>query len=237
MSIRSLLLAATMILPAAALAQDGIKLMDKRAFVHLLVDELESTDAGGENDIAWDVDLWVGSDFRKFWMKTQGEQSDREEDRTELQFLYSKAILPFWDLQAGVRRDLDGVFERNWGVIGLTGLAPYFFDVEAELFFAEGGQSSIRLRGEIEYLLTQRLILTPELEIVGYGRDERNRFIGSGLSEIEFDLRLRYEFKRELAPYIGVTWHRLQGSTADIAAISGRDESDTVLTIGLRTWF
>ena len=169
MSIRSFLPAIALLCATAVSAQDGIKLMDKRAFVHLLVDELESTDAGGDNDIAWDADLWVGGDFRKFWMKTQGEQSDSEDDRTELQLLYSKAILPFWDLQAGMRRDFEGVDERNWGVIALTGLAPYFFDVEAELFFAEGGQSSVRLRGEIELLLTQRLILTPELEIVGYG--------------------------------------------------------------------
>lgn len=234
---RSLLLATMLICSASAMAQDGIKLMDKKAFVHLLVDELEASDVGGKNDIAWDADLWVGGDFRKFWMKTQGEHSDDEDDRSELQFLYSKAILPFWDLQAGVRRDLEEVDERNWAVIGLTGLAPYFFDVEVELFFAEGGQTSARLRGEIELLLTQRLILTPELEIVGYGRNEPGRLIGSGLSEIEFDIRLRYEFKRELAPYIGLTWYRLQGSTADFAEISGRDKSDAVLTLGLRTWF
>ena len=237
MSARCLLLASALACCSSVYGQEGIRLMDKRTFVHLMVDELEAADAGGENDIAWDIDLWVGGDFRKFWMKTQGEQSDSEEDRTELQFLYSKAILPFWDLQAGVRRDLEGVDERNWGVIGLTGLAPYFFDVEAELFFAEGGQSSVRLRGEVEYLITQRLILTPELEIVGYGRDEPNRFIGSGISELEFDVRLRYEIRREFAPYIGLTWHRLQGNTADFATRSGRDESDTVLTIGVRTWF
>lgn len=237
MRMRSLLIAAALAFSASAFAQDGIRLMDKRAFVHLLVDELEAADAGDQNDVAWDIDLWVGGDFRKFWMKTQGEQSDTEEDRTELQLLYSKAILPFWDLQAGVRRDFEGADDRNWAVVGLTGLAPYFFDVEAELFFAEGGQSSVRLRGEVEYLITQRLILTPELEIVGYGRNEPDRFIGSGLSEIEFDVRLRYEIRREFAPYIGLTWNQLQGSSADFTTNSGRDDSDTVLTIGVRTWF
>lgn len=220
-----------------AQAQDGVELMDDHTFVHLMVDEFEWVDISDRNDFVWEMDLSVGGDLNKALIKTRGKQADEEADRSELQFLYSKAILPFWDLQAGVRRDLDPVPRRNWAVVSLRGLAPYFFEVEAELFFAEGGQTSIRAKGEYELLLTQRLILSPELEVLTYGRDEPGRLIGAGLSEIEFDVRLRYEIKREFAPYIGLGWHRLFGGTRDLATAAGADASETVLSVGVRGWF
>ena len=218
-------------------AQSGVELMDTRTFVFLMVDELEITDVADEKDLLWDLDLSVGGDLHKFWFRSRGTRSDAAPDETEAQFLYSRAVLPFWDLQAGIRRDYESSDERNWATLALRGLARNFFDVEAEFFLAEGGQSSLRLKGEYEYFVTQRLILTPEFEIVSYGRNEPTRRIGSGLGEIEFDLRLRYEWKREIAPYIGLSWHRAQGSTADIRAIAGEDIDDTTIFIGLRAWF
>ena len=224
-------------LAPVAQAQTGVSLMDDRAFVHLMVDEFEFADIADENDFVWDMDLSMGGDLHKAWMKSRGEQSDTGADQSEVQLLYSKAVLPFWDLQAGVRRDLDPGPERNWATIAIRGLAPYFFDVEAELFFAEGGQRSIRAKGEYELLLTQRLILSPELEVLAYGRNEPGRLIGSGLSEIEFDVRLRYEIKRELAPYIGLGWYRLYGATRDFAKAAGQDGQDVVMSVGVRAWF
>jgi copper resistance protein B len=222
---------------ALSIAQDGVELMDQHIFVHLMVDEFEVVDIGDENTFAWDIDVSAGGDFHKFWSKTRGEQSDNEPDTSELQLLYSKAILPFWDLQAGIRRDLDPGPDRDWAALAIRGLAPYFFDVEAELFLAEGGQTSLRVRGEYDLLLTQRLILTPELEFVAYGQNEPARLIGSGLGEIEFNVRLRYEFRREIAPYIGISRHRRQGTTSDLARIAGRDSDETVLSLGIRGWF
>jgi copper resistance protein B len=225
-----------LLLPVPGLAQGGIELMDEHVFTEIRADEFEFVDAGDENDFAWDLDLSVGGDLHKFWSKTRGRRGD-DGDETELQFLYSKAILPFWNLQAGVRRDLDPGPNRNWAVVGLQGLAPYFFEVEAEFFLAEGGQTSFRVRGEYELLLTQRLILSPELEIAGYGREEPLRRLGSGLSEVGFDLRLRYEIKREIAPYVGLGWHKLLGGTKQFAQAAGQDADDLVFSIGIRAWY
>lgn len=223
--------------PAYVIAQGGVELMDDHTFVHLMVDEFEFVDVGGENDFAWDIDISAGGDFDKLWAKTRGEQTDGGPDSNELQLLYSRAILPFWDLQAGVRRDLDPGPDRDWAVLAIRGLAPYFFEVEAEIFLGEGGQTSLRVSGEYELLLTQRLILTPELEFVSHGRKDPARLTGSGLGGIELDLRLRYEIKRELAPYIGISRHRLLGGSADLARIAGLDSDETVLSIGIRGWF
>lgn len=224
------------ILAPVARAQDGVHLMDQHTFVHLMVDEFEFVGVADENDLVWDVDLSVGGDLQKAWIKTRGKRSDVA-DVSEVQALYGKAVLPYWDLQAGIRHDVEPSPNRDWAVFSIRGLAPYFFDVEAELFFAEGGQTSIRAKGEYELLLTQRLILSPELELLSYGRDEPGRLIGSGLSKIEFDIRLRYEIKREIAPYIGLGWHRLYGATRDLARAAGRDRGDTAVSIGVRAWF
>ena len=223
--------------PLAVSAQERLHLMDTHTFVQLMIDELELGDALDANDVTWDANLSVGGDLHKFWFKTEGERSDTDGDRTELQFLYSKAILPFWNLRAGMRRDIELTPDRDWAAVSLKGLAPKFYDVEAEFFFAEGGQTSVRVRGEYELLLTQRLILAPELEILTYGRSEPSQQIGAGLSEIGLDLRLRYEIKREIAPYIGLSWHRLYGTTRSLTTSAGRDDEDTQLVIGLRTWF
>lgn len=224
-------------LPSFGLAQSGIEMMDQRTFHHLMVDEFELNDFSDENDLSWDIDYSVGGDFHRFWAKTEGVRADRPEKRSELQLLYSKSLLPFWNLQAGVRRDLDPSPERDWAVVAIHGLAPRFFEVEAELFYGDGGQSSMRVKGEYELLLTQRLILQPELEFVAYGRDAPGYLIGSGLSEVELGVRLRYEIKREIAPYIGLSWHRLFGRSRDFAVSAGRDANEAVLVAGLRGWF
>lgn len=237
MRTKHFLLFAYCAIPISAPAQEGVQLMDNQTFVHLRANELEIVDVTDEKDLSWDADLWFGGDFQKLWMKTRGERSDRNDDRTEIQLLYSKSVLPFWDLQAGIRRAENPALARNWAVIALRGLAPYFFDVEAELFLADGGQSSFRFTGEYEVLLTQRLILTPELELTGYGRNEPRQIIGSGLSKIEFDLRLRYEIRRELAPYVGISWRNLYGNSKDFADSAGFDSQDVSINFGLRAWF
>ena len=228
---------ALIVLAPAVWAQSGIQTMDKHVFVALVIDELELTDTAGEHDIVWDKDLWVGGDLHKFWFKSEGNRGDGERDRTEMQFLYSKAVLPFWDLQAGIRKDADAIGDRDWATVALTGLAPYFFDVEIEAFFAEGGQTSIRATAEYELLLTQRLILMPQLEFTAYGRDEAARLIGAGPSQMELGLRLRYEFKREFAPYLGLVMHRHLGQTSDFRSNLGLETRDISIRLGLRGWF
>lgn len=237
MKIRRFCLAGFALLPSLTLAQQGIHLMDTRTFVKLMVDEFEVTDVADENDFDWDAELSVGGDLHKFVMTTEGGSGDGGTDTSELQFLYSKAITPFWNLQAGLRAEDDSASNRDWAVVSLKGLAPYFFEIEAELFFADGGQSGFRVKGEYEVLLTQRWILSHELELLGYGHKDSIGSNGSGVSNLEFNVRLRYEIKRELAPYFGISWNRFYGDAKAFAQSAGRDVTGARLVVGLRTWF
>lgn len=173
-----------------------------------------------------DAEAWIGYDLNKFWFKTEVEVEDGRIEEAEVQFLYSRAIAPFWDFQASWRRDIRLQPEQDYLVLKFKGLAPYLFDVDAGLFIGESGQVSARLDVEYEYLFTQKLILSPEIEMNIYSKDDEEVGIGSGLSDMELGLRLRYEIKREFAPYIGVNWTKKFGQTAEFARDEGEESSD-----------
>ncbi len=211
--------------------------IDDPLLLTVIFDQVEMRDATGDDTFSWDVEGWLGKDLDKFWFKTKGERTGGNTDDAELQFLYTKAIDRYWDFQLGVRYDFEPSPSRSWAVIGVKGLAPYFFDIDAALFIGESGRTAFRFEAEYELLLTQRLILTPDIEISLYGKNDPMTGIGSGLSDIEAGLRLRYEIRREFAPYIGINWSRLFGNTADFARTAGESTSETQLVIGLRAWF
>ena len=201
------------------------------------LDQIETRDVGGDNTLSWDGEGWLGKDLHKIWFKADGERTAGNTDEAELQFLYSKAIARYWDFQVGVRHDFEPSPSRSWAAIGFKGLAPYFFDIDAAAFIGESGRTALRFEAEYELLLTQRLILTADSEINLYGQNDPNVGVGAGLSDLEAGLRLRYEIRREFAPYIGINWSRLFGNTADFARITGEKSSETQLVIGLRAWF
>ncbi|MCH8895500.1 MAG: copper resistance protein B [Proteobacteria bacterium] len=211
--------------------------IDDPLLLTVILDQVEMRDATGDDTFSWDVEGWLGKDLDKFWFKTEGERTGGNTDDAELQFLYSKAIDRYWDFQLGVRYDFEPSPSRSWAVIGVKGLAPYFFDIDAALFIGESGRTAFRFEAEYELLLTQRLILTPDIEISLHGKNDSMTGIGSGLSDIEAGLRLRYEIRREFAPYIGINWSRLFGNTADFARTAGDSTSETQFVIGLRAWF
>jgi copper resistance protein B len=198
---------------------------------------LDKFEAGDDNTQHWDAQAWYGSDRNRLWLKSAGTRDEGHTGHAELQTLYSRAISPFFDAQIGVRHDLQPHPSRDWLVLGLQGLAPYFFDTEATLFIGESGRSALRLKAEHDLLLTQRLILSPELEANFYGEDDAAAHVGSGLSDLEFGVRLRYEIQRELAPYIGVAWSRQFGDTADLTRARGEDSQQAIWLIGVRAWF
>lgn len=202
----------------------------------LWIDQLEHRQSGDEDVQVLESDLWIGRDLDKVWFKIDGEKED-EEDTLEVQALYSKAIAPYWDLQAGIRHDFEPGPERTWGVLGLQGLAPYFFEVDTALYLGESGRTALGLELEYELHLTQRLILAPVVEMNFYGQSEEERNIGSGLANAEAGLRLRYEIRREFAPYIGVNWEKSFGDTADLVEQTGGDTSETQWVAGIRAWF
>ena len=210
---------------------------DDPLLLTVILDQLEMRDVGGDNTLSWDGQGWLGRDLHKIWIKTDGERTAGSTDEVELQFLYSKVIARYWDFQLGVRHDFEPSPSRSWAAIGFKGLAPYFFDIDAAAFIGESGRTALRFEAEYELLFTQRLILTPDIEINLYGQNDPDAGIGAGLSDLEAGLRLRYEIRREFAPYIGVNWSRLFGNTADFARIAGEKSSETQLVIGLRAWF
>ena len=154
-----------------------------------------------------------------------------------MQLLYSRAIAPYWDLQLGWRRDIRPTPTRDWIALGFKGLAPYHFDIDTAIFIGESGRSAFRFDAEYELMLTQKLVLTPEAEINFYSKADAQTEVGSGLADASFGIRLRYEIRREFAPYIGVHWTKKFGGTADFARAAGNDTSDTQFVIGFRAWY
>ncbi len=202
----------------------------------VMIDKLEMRVTDGPDPWLLDADAWVGYDLNKFWFKTEMEVVDGDTEEAELQFLYSRAVAPFWDFQAGWRRDLKPE-SRDYLALGFKGLAPYLFEVDTGLFVGQSGQVGARVDAEYEYLFTQKLVLSPEMEINVWGRNDQDMGIGSGLSDMSLGLRLRYEIRREFAPYIGVNWTKLFGKTADYAEDEGEDSSDLQWVMGIRAWF
>ncbi|MCX2831633.1 copper resistance protein B [Microbulbifer thermotolerans] len=200
------------------------------------VDRLE---ARGDQGSALRGDIRFGGDRDKLWLKGDLNREENSTENAELQLLYSRAVAPYWDLQIGMRHDfrLGNGPSENWGVIGFQGLAPYFFEVESALFASDGGDIGMRIGAEYELLFTQRLILSPEIELDFYGQNDRDNETAAGLSEMEAGLRLRYEFTRQFAPYIGIHHERKFGRAADFAREDGRESRETTWVMGLSVWF
>ncbi len=204
---------------------------------HLLVDQLEWQDADEGAGGAWDVTGWLGYDFNRLWLRSEGEREGGEFEAAEAHLLYGRAIARWWDLVAGLRQDFEPGPGRTYAALGLQGLSPYWFETELTLYAGERGQSGARLEFEYEQLLTNRLILQPRIEFNAWSRSDTRRGIGAGLADLEAGLRLRYEIRREFAPYIGVNYAQVFGNTADLRKARGDDTSELRAVAGLRLWF
>ena len=208
---------------------------DDPTLASVMLNQFEITD---DNDGAFiiDMDAWLGKDLNKFWIKSELERVDGDLEESELQLLYSRGFARYWDVQLGLKHDFDPSPSRTWVAFGIQGLAPYFFESAITFFAGKNGRTALRADFEYEFMLTQKLILTPEIEVNFYGKDDREVGIGSGLSEVVARLRLRYEFRREFAPYIGVTYAKTYGKTADFARIAGDNDTNTQITLGIKIW-
>jgi copper resistance protein B len=203
----------------------------------ILLDELEGLDANGTTDLRWDLSLWAGRSLEHFTMRSEGERGDGSTERAELQLLWTRAVARWWDVVAGARADFAPGSGKSWAAFGVQGLAPYRFEVEATAFVADGGDIAARVEAEYELLITSRLILQPQIELNWYGQSDLERGYGAGLSNGEAALRLRYEIRREFAPYVGIVRERLWGGTADAARAAGLDADDTSWVAGVRLRF
>ncbi len=211
---------------------------DTKHFGMIMSDRLERGFADEGDSYVWDLQGWYGGDFNRLWVKTEGEGLESESpEEAELQLLYSKMVAPFWDWQVGVRHDFSPDPERSHLVMGVQGVAPYEFEVDSALFVSDEGDVTARLEAEYDLRITQRLILQPRLELNGAFSEISAIGIGKGLNGVEAGLRLRYEFRREFAPYVGVSRRRLHGDTADFARDDGEPTSVTSFVVGFRMWF
>ena len=210
--------------------------MDRPILAHVILDQLEGRWNGTNTEFRWDGQGWVGTDYDKLWIKSEGTLSNGALEDGQDQFLYSRAITTYFDLQGGLRSDLDSRPTRNWAALGIQGLAPYFFDLELTGFVSGQGHLAAKLEASYDLLLTQRLILQPQLEINLYSKADPARLTGAGFSDIDTGLRLRYEFSRKFAPYLGVVYEGKFGQTASYAKRSGESTADFRFVFGVRIW-
>lgn len=217
-------------LPPHAMHQGGINYL-------FVADRLEWQDADDGSALAWDLNGWIGGDIDRLAFRSEGERVAGRTESAELQLLWSHAIGPWWESVLGVRQDFKPGPAQTWVAFGMQGMPLYGLETEATAFLGEAGQSALRLSAEYDLLLTQRLILQPAAELNLYGCTDEERGVGSGLSDLELGLRLRYEIRREFAPYLGVSWHRAYGNTADLHRAHGEDLGEARLVAGVRFWF
>jgi len=210
---------------------------DRQPFGAVLIDQLEWGEASGAGDFDWNAQAWYGGDYNKLWLKTEGERLEGETQDARVELLWDRVFSRWWSAQTGVRHDFGDGPSRDWLALGVEGLAPYFFGIEATAYVGDAGRTAARLRLQYELLFSQRLILQPEFEVNAYGKDDPERGIGSGVSDFQLALRLRYEIRREFAPYIGVDWMRRLGSTADYARAAGQSTDDLWAVLGVRLFF
>lgn len=216
----------------------GMAMSDDARFAMLMIDQLEYVrDNHGNNSALLDGYLWYGKDFNKLWLKFEGEQTHGKLEDLRTEALWNHATSSYWGTQLGVRQDSGEGPDRTWAAFGVQGLAPYWFDTEATFYVGQRGRTAARVQFEYEELLTQRLVLQPKFEVNLYGKDDPQRGIGSGLSDAELGVRLRYEVRREFAPYIGVVWRQRFGRTADFARAQGEPADDLQFVVGVRLWF
>jgi copper resistance protein B len=193
--------------------------------------------AGQEHLIStWDFDGWIGSDYDKLQLKSEGELEDGKLHQSEFWVMYSRNVAEFWDLQTGLRHDTQPR-STSYFVAGFDGLAPYFLETEAHLFLSQDGDVSFRLREETDVLLTQRLVLQPYAEANLFAQDVPELETGAGLSTGEIGLQTRYEITREIAPYIDVRYERKFGETASLAEADGEGRDDFIASLGLRLFY
>ncbi|MCC7240847.1 MAG: copper resistance protein B [Acidobacteria bacterium] len=215
----------------------GHTVHDNAVNYFVLFDQLEWQTGSGSDAFSWDTKGWVGQDRNRLWFRTEGDRAGGRTEQAQTHLLYGRAIARWWDVTAGVRVDTLPDTPRTALALGVQGLAPYWFEVEASAYVEPSGRTHVRVETEYDLLITNRLVLQPLVEFEVYGRADPERLIGTGLSTGELGLRLRYEFRRQFAPYVGVVWARKFFGTADQARAAGEDVAGTRLAVGLRTWF
>jgi len=220
---------------------------DQARRLFTLVDVLEyrpRTGGNGSNsDYRWDIEGWYGGDYNRLWFKSEGQRDTafKADYDVDFQLLYGRFLWKHYDLQVGARMETQsfrgGNVARGMGVIGLQGIVPYNYEFESAVFIDQSGAVSARLSYTKDFLLTQRLVLQGRFQTNLAIQQMEEFTTGSGLNNLEFGARLRYEIRRELAPYIGLSFDRSFGETATLVRQQGGDPSQIRVAVGVRMWF
>lgn len=212
-------------------------------FGMLLFDQLEYRAQAGEDLFRWDADGWYGGDYNRFWFRSEGEQflDGADSGEAEIHGYYSRLIAPFWDAQVGIRYDQEWErgdrSNRSFAAVGLEGFAPYRYEVVPTMFVSEQGDVSARITATKDYRITQRLVAQPRFETEVAAQSAPQFGVGSGFNYVELGFRLRYEIRREIAPYVGVNWERSLGKTGKLVKAEGNDRDVLSAVVGIRVWF
>jgi copper resistance protein B len=218
-------------------SNSGMDMNDARIYAHALLDELEGRFGSGAPPLRWDGEAWLGTDANRLWFKSEGFAVRGRVQDGDHELLYDRPISTYFDIQGGVRCDLDSLTSRRWAAFGIEGLAPYWFDVSATFYARGAGHFAVKLVTSYDELLTQRVILQPSVELNLYTRSDPAREIGAGLSDLDAGVRLRYEITRKLAPYVGVVYRHSDGNRAANGLGQTERGGSWLATLGLRAWW
>ena len=236
---RSVLFAVFSVVAIATSPTLRAEMLDDQLFTLVKIDQLEYRSQDGDDVVSWDGQARIGNDLHKLALKSEGEYvlDPDTMETAEFQLLYLRMISDFFDVQAGLRHDFQPNPSRTYAIVGINGLAPQWFEVDASLFLSDEGDVSARFHVEYDILFSQRLVLQPNAEVNVAFSDDEPTGVGSGISDIELGLRLRYEFVREFAPYFGIQWERKLGNTSDFARAEGEDDNVFSIVAGVRVFF
>ncbi|MCR4346218.1 MAG: copper resistance protein B [Sulfuricaulis sp.] len=214
-----------------------LRMADEHNFGSLMIDRLERVRTRDNSSTVYDLQAWYGRTYDRVVLKAEGDVDDGKLQDAHTQMLWGHAISAYWDTQLGVRHDSGEEPSRTWLAFGVQGLAPYWFEMDITGYVGEHGRTALSIEAEYELLLTQKLILQPRVEANFFGKRDAERETGSGLSDLAAGVRLRYEIRRELAPYIGIERSSKFGGTADFVRAEGKQAKETRVVAGLRFWF
>ena len=222
---------------AAFPSLEGHPAHDRAIHSFVLFDQLEWLRNDSGDGLALDSKGWIGGDRDRLWFRGEGGGESGRVDDAQVHLLWGRQISRWWDVVGGIRQDFRPGPAQTWAAAGVQGIAPYWFELEATGYVGAGGRTQARFDVAYELLLTNRLIAQPLAEIDVFGKSDPERGIGAGLSTTDFGVRMRYEVRREFAPYAGVTWYNKWGKTADFAEAAGKSAGGARFVAGLRLWF
>lgn len=213
------------------------EMMGNGMMMSVLFNQLEVTSSHGKTTGGYDIDAWVGSDWNRIALKAEGDTTDSRLTDTRTELLWRKPVDIFWNTELGLRQDSGVGKGRTWLALGLNGISPYWLDLGGTIYIGDENRAALRLEATYDWRITQRLILQPTIETNLYSKDDLERNVGQGFSDLQAGLRLRYEITRQFAPYVGVETLHQYGKTAELVRANNEPTSRTIAVAGVRLWF